>query len=121
MSAPEIEKKTGFYGRTVRDHLKNLASLGKVDRVARGGVSFYYPVGDLEEKPLIIHSKSKDGLSYAVNRLINRRGRFLYIQQKEMDDYRTLIVKGGILIPEEDVKTFIVKMHTYCAKKGRKQ
>ncbi len=120
VSAPEIEKETGFYCRTVRDHLKNLTSLGKADRITRSGVSFYFPVGKLEEKPLTIQSETRDGLFYVVNRLVNQRGKFLYVQQKEMDEYRTLIVKGGILIPEEDVKNFITKMHTYCAKKGGK-
>jgi len=120
VSAPEIEKATGFYGRTVRDHLKNLTSLGKGNKITRSGISFYFPTGKMEDKPLTIQSETRDGLFYAINRLTNQRGKFLYVQQKEMDEYRTLIVKGGILIPEEDMKNFITQMHTYCAKKGVK-
>jgi hypothetical protein len=120
VSAAEIEKATGFYGRTVRDHLKNLSNLGKAYGITRSGVVFYFPSGKIEDEPLVIPSKTRDGLFYVVNILTNQRGKFAYIQQKEMDEYRTLIVKGGILIAEEDIKDFITKMHTYYAKKKEK-
>lgn len=116
VSAVEIEKATGFYGRTVRDHLRKLTALGKAYGITRSGVVFYFPSGKIEDDPLVIPSTTRDGLFYVVNKLVNQRGKFVYIQQKEMDEYRTLVVKGGILIAEEDVKDFITKMHTHCAK-----
>lgn len=118
VSAGEIEKETGFYGRTVRDHLRNLSALGKAYRITRSGLMFYFPSGEIEDDPLIISSKTRDGVFYVANKLTNQRGRFFYIQQKEMDEYRTLVVKGGILIAEEDMKHFIKELHTYSANKG---
>lgn len=117
VSAAEIEKATGFYGRTVREHLRGIAKLGKAFDVTRGGVTFYFPIGESSDKPLTIPSKTREGVFYVANKLTNQRGNFIYIQQKEMDDYRTLVVKGGIMIAEDDVKDFITKMHTYCAGK----
>lgn len=118
VSAGEIEKETGFYGRTVRDHLRNLSALGKAYRITRSGLTFYFPIGEIEDDPLIISSKTKEGIFYVSNKLTNQRGKFFYIQQKEMDEYRTLVVKGGILIAEEDMKDFIKELHTYSANKG---
>jgi predicted transcriptional regulator len=120
VSAVEIEKRTGFYGRTIREHLKNLSSLGKAYGITRSGVVFYFPSGKEEEKPITISSKTREGLFYVVNKLVNQRGKFYYIQQKEMDEYRTLVVKGGILIPDDDMREFITKLHTYSANKGEK-
>lgn len=118
VSAVEIEKETGFYGRTVRDHLRKLSALGKAYGITRSGVVFYFPSGKMEDDPLTISSKTRDGLFYVTNRLTNQHGKFFYIQQKEMDEYRTLVVKGGILIAAEDIKDFIKQLHTYCANKG---
>jgi len=120
VSANEIEKKTGFYGRTIREHLKNLAKIGKAYGISRSGVVFYFPSGKEEEKPITISSKTREGLFFVINKLVNQRGKFYYIQEKEMDEYRTLIVKGGILIPAEDMREFVTKLHTYSADKGEK-
>lgn len=114
VSVSEIEKATGFYGRTVRDHLEKLAAVGEVFSITRSHVAFYFPSGGSEGRPLTIKSKTREGVFYVANKLSNQRGKFVYIQQKEMDDYRALRVKGGILVAEDDVKEFIKELNTYC-------
>lgn len=120
VSALEIERATGFYGRTVRDHLEKMVVIGEAYSVTRSGVAFYFPSGTKEDDELTIKSETRDGLFYVVTKISNQRGKFFYIQQKEMDDYRTLTVKGGVMIAEEDVRDFITQFHTYSST-GRKQ
>lgn len=120
VSALEIERATGFYGRTVRDHLEKMVVIGKVFSVYRSGVAFFFPSGTTEDEELTIKSETRDGVFYVVSKISNQRGKFYYIQQKEMDDYRTLTVKGGITIAEADARAFITHFHTYIAS-GRKK
>lgn len=113
-TAPEIEEITGFYGRTIRDHLKKLVARGEVTSISRGKLTLYFPNGEIIGKPHTIESKARPGTVYVVNKIENANGRFFYIQEKELDAYRTLRVKGGITIPQNDIKEFIKRLHTYC-------
>ena len=115
VSALEIEKVTGFYNRTVREHLQGLERIGKAYTITRSGTAYYFPSGKPEDKELVIKSKAREGVFYVINKIAGQRGRFYYIQQKEMDEYRTLNVKGGILVSEEDAREFITQLHSYCA------
>ncbi len=115
-TASEIADSTGFYERTIRDHLEKLEALGEIYSTERGKLTIYYTSGYAEEKPLTVKSKRIDGVYYVITGLKNANGDFIYIQHKEMDEYRALRVKGGIMIAKEDIQDFIKQLHTYTLK-----
>lgn len=116
LTAPEIKDALRFYHATVRQHLARLVERGQAISHHRGKLTLYYPNGDLVGKPYVIESKTKDGLQYVVNKLKTRDGLSYYIQQKELDAYRSLRVKGGITISKDDAEDFIKLIHTFVLK-----
>jgi hypothetical protein len=69
------------------------------------------------DKPFTIESKNRLGTAYVVNKLKDSFGNLsYYIQEKELDAYRTLRVKGGVTIDAKDLKDFITEFHTYAMK-----
>lgn len=116
LTAPEISGALGFYSNTVRQHLARLVERGQAMSQHRGKLILYQPNGEVVDKPYTIESKSKDGLQYVVNKLKTKEGISYYIQQRELDAYRTLRVKGGITISKDDAEDFIKFLHTYVVK-----
>lgn len=112
VAAPEIEEATGFRGATIRQHLARLVERGEANSIQRGKLTLYYPNGEVVGKPIIINSKVKDGRQYVITKLEGRDGTSYYVQQRELDAYRSLRVKGGITIDIEDVRDFIKQFHT---------
>jgi hypothetical protein len=119
LTAPEVESATGFYRRTVAQHLSRLVERGEATSMQRGKISMYYPNGDVVGKPFVIQSKIRDGRQYVVNKLKGKEGISYYIQLKELDAYRTLKVKGGITVDKEDLEHFIRSISTYGAQEYR--
>ncbi len=115
-TAPEIAQSTNFAERTIRGHLDRLTARGEVFTVMRGGATFYFSRGTTQGKSLTIKSKAKEGLYYVVTSLKNLDGDFYYVQQKEIDEYRALRVKGSIMIAKEDGQDFIREFHTHMAR-----
>ena len=115
-TAPEISQSTGFAERTIRGHLDRLTARGEIHSVVRGGASFYFTRGVIQGETLTIKSNIKPGLQYVITNLENIDGEFYYIQQKEIDDYRALRVKGSVMIAKEDGQDFIRQFHAYMAK-----
>src|SRR5438876_11959327 len=74
ISALEIEKVTGFYNRTVREHLQGLEKIGKVYTITRSGTAYYFPSGEPEDKELVIKSRAREGVFYVINKIANQRG-----------------------------------------------
>lgn len=119
-TAPEIAQGTGFHERTIRGHLDKLTARGETYSVKRGAAAFYFARGVTQEKSLIIKSKTKEGLYYVITNLKNADGDFFYIQQKELDEYRALRVRGAIMIAKGDGQDFIKQFHTHMAKEEGK-
>ena len=109
----ETAQKTGFASRIIRNHLDRLTARGETFVVLRGGTTFYFARGVTAEKSLTIKSKARQGLQYAVTELQNIDGDFYYIQQKEIDEYRALRVKGSIMLAKEDGQDFIKQFHRH--------
>jgi predicted ArsR family transcriptional regulator len=115
-TAKEIASNTGFAERTIRGHLDKLTARGETYAVSRGGAAFYFARGLSQEKALTIKSKNKEGLYYVITNLKNADGDFFYVQQKELDEYRALRVKGAIMIAKADGQDFIKQFHTHMVK-----
>lgn len=118
-TAPEVEEATNFYRRTVAQHLSRLVERGEAISIQRGKITMYYPNGDVVGKPFVIPSKIRDGRQYVVNKLKGKDGVSYYIQLKELDAYRTLRIKGGILVDKGDLEHFIKNINTYGAQEYR--
>ena len=118
-TAPEIAQKTAFAERTIRNHLDILTARGETHTINRGGITFYFTRGVTQGKSLTIKSKTKQGLQYVITNLQNVDGDFYYIQQKEIDEYRALRVKGSIMIAKEDGQDFIKEFHTHMIREEK--
>jgi hypothetical protein len=112
----EIEEGTGFRGATIRQHLQRLTERGEANSIQKGKLTLYYPNGEIVGKPFTINSKTKDGRQYVITKLEGRDGKSFYIQQRELDAYRSLRVKGGITIDVEDIPDFIKQFHTHTVR-----
>ena len=113
VTPPEIEEATGFRGATIRQHLARLVERGEANSIQRGKLTLYYPNGEVVGKPFIINSKIKDGRQYVITKLEGKDGKSYYIQQRELDAYRSLRVRGGITVDIEDIPDFIRQFHTH--------
>jgi predicted transcriptional regulator len=113
----ELEENIKFLAKTIRAHLKRLVARGEVITITRGNLVIYQPNGQAMGKPVLIESKTKSGTVYAVNRIKDAFGNLsYYIQEKELDEYRTLRVKGGINIGYGDMRNFVTELHTISLK-----
>ena len=115
VTSPEVEQATGFYRRTIAQHLSRLVERGEATSIQRGKLTLYYPNGEVLGKPSIFQSKKKEGRQYVVNKLKSKEGISYYIHLKELDAYRTLRVKGGMIIDKDDLEHFIKWINTYGA------
>ena len=116
----EIEDAIGFRGATIRQHLKRLVERGEANSIERGKLTLYYPNGEIVGKPFTINSKIKDGRQYVITKLEGKDGISYYVQQRELDAYRSLRVRGGITIDIEDVHDFIKQLHTHTMEQHKK-
>ncbi len=119
VTVSEFEDATDFMGRTIRSHLKSLVARGEAQAISRGKMSIYQSNGETIDKPTSIESIAKNGTVYVVNPIKDNGGNIsYYIQEKELDAYRTLRVKGGITIQRGDIKKFITELHTMSLKES---
>lgn len=106
ITIPQIEKLTNFDARTISKHLEYLTAIREIYKLEMGVKTIiYYPNGK------IMHSANKDykigDKFYAFSLISNVFGDFIYIQEKGLDMYNTLVVKGGLIIQKEHLNEFI--------------
>lgn len=109
ITVPQIEKLTNFDARTISKHLEYLTAIREVYKLEMGAKTIiYYPNGK------IMHSANKDynigDKFFAFSLISNVFGDFVYIQEKGLDMYNTLIVKGGLIIQKEHLGEFIERL-----------
>jgi hypothetical protein len=114
---PEIEQATAFRGATIRQHLQRLVERGEANSIQKGKLRLYFANGEIVGRPFSINSKMIDGRQYIVTKLEGRGGTSYYIQQRELDSYRSLRVKGGITVDVEDMPDFIKQLHTHVLRR----
>lgn len=120
VTVSEIEETTHFMARTIRPHLKALVARGEAICINRGKWSLYQANGEVQDKPIAIQSKARLGTTYVVNKIKDSAGNFsYYVQEKELDAYRILRVKGGITIHSADIKDFLTEVNMLAMKDAR--
>ena len=106
VTIPEIAAKTGFYRDTVAKHLDRLVATREAYRVTRGNVSVYYKNGQVVHAT-DVKDTSSPNRTYTFYKLENEDGTFIYIQEKEIDEFRAITVKGGIMIDARHALQFM--------------
>jgi DNA-binding Lrp family transcriptional regulator len=109
----EISKKTGLNRNTIAKHLKRLVAIREAYALNRGNLSIYYKNGKVVHSRSSEHKFANDKF-FTFYRLENDEGRFIYIQEKEIDEFRATKVKGGILVKDQDFLSFMKELQKFA-------
>ncbi len=109
VTVSEVSAFTGFSRPTVSKHLEVLLAIGEAYEVERGNLSIYHRNGK------VVHEEASQSIStpdkaYNFYILQNDKGRFLYIQEREEDEYKLVRVRGGITINMKDLPAIVRKI-----------
>ncbi len=112
----DLKTATGFDRRTVSNHLAKFVARGEVYKEVRGRrLAIYHTNGQSIGKPEIIKAGLNDHY-FRLYRLENDDGKFIYIQERELDNFKRDNVKGVIKIRDEEMQAFIKKLHTFAVR-----
>lgn len=108
VTVPFLMRNISLNRRTIREHLEYLVAIREAYKRDMG-TAVYYPNGR------VLHSAPREEVKigdkyYSFEFIQNPFGEFLYVQEKEKDDYNISVVKGGLIIKKEDIDDFILKM-----------
>src|SRR5712692_1737461 len=94
ITVSELQEKTPFSRNTIMEHLSRLVSTRQASRLSRGNISIYYRNGSVQNAVDFRDRTNPDRL-YTMMQLENEDGQFLYVQEKEVDEFRSVKVRGG--------------------------
>lgn len=112
----QIAGKTQLSRNTVMKHIERLVAYRTVRKRDFGYVALYYKGGYLDEGSGETHEFS-DETKFSFQ-LVNRGadGNFIYIQERQISDFREEKVTGGIMIKTDDAQKFVKLLHTFAMK-----
>lgn len=113
ITIPEIVRKTKLNRITIAKHLNRLVAIREAYSVSRGKLTIYYKNGRIVHQTNMKDTYLKDRM-YSFYRLKNEDGNFIYIQEKERDKYNRIVVKGGILIRDQDFMKFLSELQSFA-------
>jgi len=113
ITIPELVKETRLNRITISKHLNRLVSIREAYNVTRGKLTIYYKNGRVVHQT---HMKNTylNERAYSFHRLKNEDGSFIYIQEKERDRYNRVVVKGGILVRDQDFLKFLSELQSFA-------
>jgi predicted transcriptional regulator len=112
VTIPEITRETSFYRDTIAKHLERLVVTRQAYSVTRGNVTVYYKNGQVVHATDVKNAISPN-CTYTFYQLQNEEGKFIYIQEKELDEFRAINVKGGIMIDSRYVLQFMRELQSF--------
>jgi len=114
VTVKQIVNATGISRITVVRHLERLAAHRKAKKRDFGYVSIYYKGGYFDEETTK-NEPFSNGTSFMLQ-LVNREpeGNYIYIQEKQLGDFREEKVTGGIMVKIEDAQKFAKIFHTFA-------
>lgn len=112
VTVSQIASTTKFNRMTISKHLDILVAIGEAYKVQRGNLFIFYKNGK------IVHESDIESIvfvdkTYTFYKLENNEGKFVYIQEKELDEYRVPQVKGGVMVSMKDIPNFLRKLHEF--------
>ena len=119
ITVSQITYATKFNRMTISKHLDILVAVGEAYKVQRGNLFIYYKNGK------IVHETDIESIvfldkTYTLYKLENNEGKFVYIQEKELDELRIPQVKGGVMINMKDIPIFLKKFHKFAEEEDAK-
>jgi hypothetical protein len=111
-TVPELQRKTPFAKNTLLKHLNRLVATRQAARVDRGKISFYYRNGSVSNS-MDFRDKTNLDHYYTFMQLDNNEGEFIYVQEKEVDELRSIKVRGGIMINATVAPEFVRNLRDF--------
>ncbi len=108
----EIAKRTKINRNTIASHLKTLVATREAYSICRGKLSIYYKNGKVIHARSLEHRFPNDRF-YKFYRLENENGKFIYIQERQLDEFRAIKVNGGIIIKDKDFVPFMKELQNF--------
>lgn len=110
----EVQQLTGLPKPTLSKYLELLFSKRKIFKVKKGKFVVYKPNGQifhaLFERDLLLHTNEKGDIKkYRIYLIENPDGKFLYLQEKQVDGNGFEDVVGGVMIPLHSLPLLIEK------------
>lgn len=114
LTVSQIVKAAHLSRNTVLKHLERSVALRKAAKKDFGYLSIYYKGGTPETDKLA--SIDFGDTSYDIQ-ILNRgiEGRYVYIQERQLDEFRMPRITGGILVRTDNLLEFIKKLHSYSS------
>jgi sulfur relay (sulfurtransferase) DsrF/TusC family protein len=104
---------------TVGKHLDVIVAIGEAYKVQRGNLFIYYKNGKIVHETDLQSIVLNDKI-YTFYKLENNDGKFIYIQEKELDEARVPQIKGGVMINLKDMPNFLNKLQEFVQKEDSK-
>lgn len=108
----EIESRTHFARNTVTKHLNRLVATRQATRAVRSGVSIYYRNGNVVAA-IDYRDRTNPDHFYTLMKLRNEDGDFVYVQEKEVDELRSIKVRGGVMIAASVAPGFVKRLRDF--------
>ena len=107
----ELAEQTRIYRNTLASHMKTLVATREAYEINRGRLPVFYKNGK------VVHARSTEcrfnDRFYKFFRLKNEQGNFIYVQERQMDEFRAIKVRGGIMIKDEDFLVFLKELQRF--------
>ena len=113
VTVSEIADHTKINRNTVASHMKTLVAVREAYSINRGNLSIFYKNGKVVHARSMEHRFLNDRF-YKFYRLENEQGKFIYIQERQLDEFRTIKVKGGIMINDRDFDRFWTELRKFA-------
>lgn len=108
----ELAEQTDIHRNTLASHMKTLVATREAYAINRGKISIYYRNGKVVHARSTEHKFPNDRF-YRFYRLENEQGKFIYIQERQIDEFRAIKVKGGIMIDDRDFLKFMKELQKF--------
>jgi len=111
VTIPELADQTKIYRNTLASHMKTLVATREAYETKRAKLSVFYKNGK------VVHARSTEckfsDRFYKFFRLKNAQGKFIYVQERQMDEFRAIKVRGGIMIKDKDFLDFVKQLRKF--------
>jgi hypothetical protein len=119
LAISDLEKITQLSRTTIEKHLERLIALQVAEKRVSGITARYTLV---QRSPFEAEREfhTSGDIFYSVQ-MLNRDGTsYIYIQQKTLDEFRSVIVKGAITVPLSDTGAFLDELRVYAVAQENK-
>lgn len=115
ITVSQVASATNFNRMTISKHLDILVAIGEAYKIQRSNLFIYYKNGKIVHET-DVQSIAFSDKTYTFYKLENNEGKFIYIQEKELDEFRVPHVKGGVMINMKDMSNFLTRLHKFFEK-----